>query len=128
MAVKIYAVLLHVSEKDLGTVLSALGGSSTLISVTATQESAAHPNKSPTKNFHFHGGKRNKGISGEDLALQVLGSSDRIFNMSEINHAFVQHGFAGNSASPVLSRLASVGKVRALGAGRFCLPGTTHKL
>ena len=133
MANRIYAVTLHVAEANLGTVLSALAGSSSLVSVVPTQKTAHLPSSSGSSapkesQSRFHGGKRDKGISGEELVLQTLGSSDRVFTATEISNAFVQHGFAGNSSSPVLSRLAASGKVRALGAGKFVLPGVTIKL
>ena len=138
MANRVYAVTLHVTENNLGTVLSALSGSSTLVSVVPTQKTAAHPNgpssssssadSSALVQHHYTNGKRNKGISGEELALEVLNSSERVFTLGEISNAFVQRGFAGNSSSPVLSKLASAGKVRALGAGKFCKAGLLLKL
>lgn len=124
---KVYEVRLHVTEHNLGTVLGALAGSSTLVSVTPTQETA-QARSEPMRVTRYQDGVRDKGISGKDLALQTLGSSARVFDMREIQNVFVNHKFAGNSASPVLSHLVREGKVRALGNGKFCLSGTAIKL
>lgn len=135
MPSKIYAVTLHVSEGNLGTVLSALAGSSTLVSVVPTEKTAAiksiairSSDSAEPKRFGYVGNKRNKGISGEDLALKTLASANRIFDIGEIFNAFTSAGFAANSASPVLSVLTRANKIRALGNGRFCALGTTVRV
>lgn len=126
MAAKVYAVLLHVPENHLGTVLSALSGSSTLVSVSPTVESA-QPERA-AKNFHFAHGVRLKGISGENLALEILSSEQRVFGITEINNKFVERGFARTSASPCLHKLGRDKKIRVLGASRYCALGVTLSL
>lgn len=131
MANRIYAVTFHVAEANLGTVVSTMVGSATLVSVvptkpaSSTDSSASSAPSSKTRNNHYANGIRNKGISGEQLLLKTLGEAERPMSLGEIVNAFVNHGFAGNSANPVLSIMTRTGKVRALGGGRFCLPGTT---
>jgi hypothetical protein len=125
---RVYAVLFHVSEDHLGTVLSTLSGASTLVSVTPTEKTVnkrASPKVHPDRETFYVGGKRNKGISGEDLVLQVLGSANRVFDSAEVRSKFVQHGFAANSCYSTMSKLVSEKKIRALGNSKFCLPGTT---
>ena len=96
MPAKVYAVTLHVTEGNLGTVLQTIVGSATLVSVVPTQETARSSGSSSSsgngeKHVHYVGGKRNKGISGEDLVMQTLGSSAKVFNMNEITNAFCSH-------------------------------------
>lgn len=129
---RIYAALFHVAENNLGTVLSTLSGSANLVSVTPTEKAVttqrASPKVHPDRESFYVGGKRNKGISGEDLVLQVLGSDNRVFDSAEVRSKFVQNGFAANSAYSTLSKLASEKKIRALGNSKFCLPGTTVRM
>jgi hypothetical protein len=134
MANKVYVVTLHVTETNLGTVLSALAGSSTLVSVVPTQETAsakpAPPGspRAPRPGPFYAGGKRNKGIKGEDLILETMGKEDRVYDALELANVFVQRGFARTSVYPQLSLLAKAGRVRSLGNGKFCLPGHLLKL
>ena len=125
---KVYSVVLHVSEKRLGTLLDAIAGSATLISATATTEVIETRAVSTGDTHHYVNGKRNKGISGEDLILKTLASSNKVFTTVEIENAFVQHGFAGKSYSPPLSKLVGAGKVRALGNAKYILPGVTIRM
>ena len=125
MAEKIYAVLLHVKENQVSTVLSALTGSSTLVSVAPTKEGADKPN-GYTRNYA--GGRRNKGITGYDLASQIFKDVKRVMTMSEVSQQFKSHGFAPNSASPALSRLVKEQKIRKLGGGKYIPAGVSIKL
>jgi len=132
MASKVYVVTLHVTETNLGTVLSALAGSSTLVSVVPAQETAKEASSGssagPRIGPYYVGGKRNKGIKGEDLILETMSKADRVYDAVELANVFVQRGFARTSVYPQLSMLAKAGKVRSLGNGKFCLPGHLVKL
>ena len=92
-------------------------------SAVAAPEEPAKP-----KQGHYRDGKRFKGISGDELAMQIVSSADRVFTLDEIAASFVEKGFAGNSASPVLSGLVREGKIRALGAGKYCRTGIVLKM
>lgn len=120
----VYAVLFHVDDKKLATVLGALQGSAQLVSVTPTEVEAPKA----TKEQYYTGGKRLKGISGEDLVLKVLGSEKRPFHRSELEKAFVTNGFAAKSYSPSLSKLMVDGKIVSAGPGAYALKGTVVHL
>ena len=128
MASNIFIVTLQVDARRLPTVLEALSGAATLVSVTPCQEAkVADPNLK--KEHFFRDGKRNKGISGHDLVLELLRSKDgKPTSFNDIAKAFVERGFVANSASPALSNLKKEGKIRALGNGRYVLAGTTIKM
>ena len=131
MANRVFAVLLHVNEDQLGTVLSTLSGSSTLVSVTPTEKVTkqwAPKAKQEPKSSFWTGGVRHKGITGEALVLQVMQSENRIWDSTELRSKFLQNNFAGNSAYSTLSKMASEKKIRSLGKGKFCLPGYTIHL
>ena len=126
MAAKVYAVLFHVTERDLGTVLSALSGSSTLISVTPT--TVADGDNGIKKQFRYAGGKKSKGITGDELALKILSSENRVFPLHELKNKFLEAGFAHTSAAPNFNKLAREKKIRALGDNKFCALGVTLRL
>jgi hypothetical protein len=119
------AVLLHVEQSRLATVLSALDGAATLVSVTPTTTAAAEASPPPRAPVaRYHNGTRDKGISGEDLVLKVLTECNGLASFTKFAEAFKSHGFAANSASPALSMACAANKVRALGGGQYALPGT----
>jgi hypothetical protein len=120
----VYLVTLHVGEKELPTILGAIAGSAKLVSVTPTEEAKA-PVK---KDQHYVDNKRNKGISGEELALQVLSREPRAFHIKELEAAFDKHRFSPTSVPPVLNRLVTDEKIRKVGTGSYCLKGTILKL
>lgn len=120
----VYAVLFHVDDKKLATVLGALQGSAQLVSVTPTEVEAPKA----TKEQYYVGGKRNKGISGQDLVLKVLGSAKRPFTNEELGKAFIENGFAEHSYSPSLTELVRAEKVVSAGRGTWALKGTVVHL
>ena len=124
---KVYAVLLHIDEKNLPTVLSAVAGSATLVSVTATIQEPAVEKATP-REFHYAHGKRDKGISGEDLVLEVLAQAGKPVTLTELEAAFVERRFSHNSVSPIIHKLLAAEKIRRVGTGSYCLPGTFIKM
>lgn len=137
MAQNVYLLSLHVAESKLGAVISALQGEATIVAVAPTKASGEPVARLPRQPMqatpsgtaqHYAGGKRNKGISGKELAMQILGSQPRPFAMSEIVAGFKERGFAETSAYPVTYDLVKAGKVRALGEGRYALPNTPLKM
>jgi hypothetical protein len=71
------------------------------------------------KPTRFVNGKKNKGVSGENLVIETLrsGSAD----LSELKRVFTHRGFAPTSASPTLSRMMRDGEVERGPHGRFKL-------
>lgn len=79
------------------------------------------------KTLRYANGKRNKGISGQALMLQVLTEAGRAMDIHEINDAFVARGFADRSASPLLSQLMHQGLVERRAKGVWALKnGAVH--
>ncbi len=118
----VYAVLFHVDDKKLATVLGALQGSAQLVSVTPTEVEA--PKAKITKDFGYAGGKRLKGISGVDLCLQVLEKAKGPITRQEIEAAFVDRGFAAGSAGPSIATLVRAGKAVSAGVNRYVIKGS----
>jgi hypothetical protein len=123
------SVTFHVESRKLPTVLEVVRGSATLVSVLPMTEEVSAPREASegSNGQRYHGGKRDKGISGESLVLKVLEQYTGLATFSQFAQAFEEHGFAKNSASPALSIAVAAQKVRALGGGRYCLPGTVIK-
>jgi hypothetical protein len=115
-------VILHVPVDKLSGVLNSDLTSSLIRSVRQLEEVQLK-----TRTHRFVNGVRNKGISGRDLALQVLGSAKRPFSYKELAETFQAKGFAPNSVSPVLSILVAEKKAQALGAGLYAMPGFKPK-
>jgi len=114
-----YAVLFHVSANSLPTVLEALKGSATLVSVTPTEEEKQKKQATRT----FVGGKRNKGIDGQEFAKQIINREERIYNLKEIEEEFVAKGFARTSAYSCLGKLVRKGEAVRAGQYKFARPG-----
>lgn len=142
MAKKVYVLTLHVPEDRLGTVIDTVAGTAQIVSIVPSKESAMPvgtnqphfarmqgalvEHHTMTRNRGYAGGRRNKGISGKDLAIQILSTTPvKIWEGKDIQRKFAEKGFAPSSASPNLTLLARDGKVRAWGNGRFSLPHVT---
>src|ERR1700692_788924 len=112
-----FEVILHVSSKVLPHLLSTVAPECKLVSVKPIT------GETTVREPRYANGKRNKGISGRDLTLKLLGAEKRAFSYRELAEAVQSHGFAANSVSPVLSNLVKEKKVKALGNGQYALPG-----
>jgi hypothetical protein len=77
-----------------------------------TMTEAQTPKKRYTNGF------RNKGISGEELLLQILANKKPVHYDIIVNQ-FVSNGFARNSASPVISRLLKENRIIRPSAGIY---------
>lgn len=132
MGVQLFDVVIRADARGMAQLLENLGNSK-LVNVHPVREEGAGAvttvasSKKP-RNFAYHAGKRNKGITGKELAMQVLTSENRVFDASELSTAFSKHNFAGNSVWAVLSTLANEGKVRKLGDGKYIASGNTIHL
>ena len=114
-----FDVTLRVSSARLATVLEALNGSATLVSVLPCTE--VTPKRARV--FAYAGGKRNKGISGSELLLDTMrqAGGQRIFKTSELTEAFTAKGFNKHSASPALSQARSAGLIESVSPGHWRL-------
>lgn len=98
----VYRVVCDVPGASLTTVLGVLEGSATIVKLEPVGDAPA-----PAKmNGHrYAGGRRNKGISGQDLVLKVCRAYRRPVSVEEMRAEFVKAGFAESSWSPVVSKL-----------------------
>ena len=127
MALKQYDVTIRTTADKLATILEVLlPASGTLMGIQPVED-AVTP-LPPKRNFHYANGKKKKGLTGEQLALQIISSANRTFSVSEVSKQFEGAGFAATSAGPSLSTLARKGKARRVGDGMYCAIGTTLKL
>lgn len=140
MGIQLFDVVLRCDARGLSKVLEHTNSSGTgvqlinLLPVREEQPSQptlmanALEKERLNKRMHYVGGKRNKGITGRNLALQLLRSENRMFYANELVEAFANKGFAGNSLWAVLSVLVKEGLVRKVGDGRYAAAGTTINL
>lgn len=140
---KLYEVTLRCTSAALANILGAIDGEAELMGVLPVAESAGAKGESAPPAWKAHdggnghiaplsskgkgtgnyyaGGKRNKGISGYALLLQVLGEADRTYSYSEIVNRFKAHGFAESSPSPLIYRAIKEGKIRNCGGSMYQL-------
>lgn len=98
-----YRVICDVPSAALTTVMGVLEGSAQIVEVRPVGEADGATGVRGGK--HYAGGKRNKGISGPDLALQILRKYRRPVSPAEMEREFKERGFAPSSWSPSVSRL-----------------------
>lgn len=72
----------------------------------------------------YANGKRDKGISGEDLMMQLLTEASAPVRNHDIKEMFELHGFAPSSASPVLAELKTRGVIESPAKGLWQLKKT----
>jgi hypothetical protein len=110
---KLFDVLIRCTDKRLPTILQACDGALELQWVKASEVEA--PPKTRAQQLHkqmnYVNGKRNKGISGAELAIELLTKAGGIVSYDKLAAGFAARGFAGNSVSPVLSQLRQIGVV-----------------
>lgn len=115
-----YKVTLRVPVKMLSTIMEVLDGEGVLISAVP-DEGVEVANGAKVRKNRYFGGRRSKGISGEELALQCL--KDGPQTEEAITPTFQSHGFAVNSVSAVLSKARRDNLVSRLTDGRWALFG-----
>lgn len=118
---KLYHVTLQCTDRKVPILLQATTDRDiTLVSVSPAPSTATsvapQQVRSPSR---YANGQRKKDISGHDLALEILRSAPRPFTYEEVVKAFTSHGFASNSASPVLSKLIREGLIRQINQGKW---------
>jgi hypothetical protein len=128
-----YRVVLAVDSHALATMMSLVEGSQDvkLVNVSDFADPAPLPPSPPAPVSHdtlaspkiksprFIGGRKNKGVSGENLVIETLrsGSAD----LSELRRVFTHRGFAPTSASPTVSKMLRDGDIERGAHGRFRL-------
>jgi hypothetical protein len=120
-----YPMTLEIPESDLGTVISQLVAAK--IKLGDVKDTGKLDERKSERKSGYAGGIRNKGISGRDLILKIMGSESKVWLGNEFSKKFVENGFAGGSWAPPMSELTRENKVRALGRGRYVLPGYVLK-
>jgi len=108
---KTYDLCVRVPAKTVGTILETLEGEVELLSVKATVEYHQH------KTMRYANGRRNKGITGKALALDLLKQGP--LTTAELKRAFELKGFAPQSSSPALSELLTEGKIKRTDTGVY---------
>jgi hypothetical protein len=87
-----------------------------------------HTNCKRGKDKHtrtYANGTRDKGISGEQALLEILGREPKAYFVDEIKVGFAARGFDRHSYSQYSTKLVREKKVRRLAKGWYCLPGIT---
>ncbi len=113
---KKYILTIRTEDIDIPTILQALAGSATLVSIVEDQVPAVLT----AKKSHYANGKRDKGISGVDLALDVLRRTPTVTTQM-FEQAFVERGFAAHSHSSAVHQLVQDGRAIKLGTGMWTL-------
>ena len=125
-----YRVILHVTSATLPTLLGTIdnAGGIRLVSVSDTEDREPLPPSPPPPARapepidvapHFVGGKRDKGIKGDELVLEVLRSGPA--SMEELRRAFVNRTFAPGSTGQYVSRLLKTQQIERRPNGRYAL-------
>jgi hypothetical protein len=125
-----YRVILHVTSATLPTLLGTIdnAGGIRLVSVSDTEDREPLPPSPPPPARapepidvapRFVGGKRDKGIKGDELVLEVLRSGPA--SMEELKRAFVNRAFAPGSTGAYLSKLMKAKQIERRPNGRYAL-------
>jgi len=131
-------VLRVASEEKLATVFGTVIGTAEMVTVVADTDqdhvmiprvktTAARPARDvpASQRKHYVGGVKNKGISTEALALQVItANTPKQTSLTEIQKAFESHDppFAPSGAAASCSVLVSQGKVVRIAQAIYALP------
>lgn len=103
---KTFEVTLRARGDRLDEILKLVARDYTLVSLK--EISSGEP--APVADSYFAGGKKNKGIKGEDLLLTLLWTGP--VTRAELSDSFVAHGFKATSASPCISNALAVKLIR----------------
>jgi hypothetical protein len=121
---KTYRVLLHVTGSMLPTLLSLIEDHDIrLVQVSDLADAEPLPPSPPpaprVATSRFVGGKRDKGIDGKTLVVQVLQSGPA--DLAELKRAFSHRNFAAASVAAYVSRMLRDGLIRRAAHGRYAL-------
>lgn len=101
----LFEMHLIVPPKLVGTIVELMSDEGIIVTM--------NPYKNSKKQIKVYaGGKRNKGISGEEAVLTILKDAGKPMTHQQVGKLMAsKFGFSANSSSPVLSRLAKGKKV-----------------
>ena len=112
-----YEVKFHVKDKiALSTLMSSVDSITDIELISALPIAKDKPRK---KIMRYANGKRNKGISGRSLVLQVLAKGQK--SEAQIAKAFKGRGFAPTSYTVAISALKAEKKIESLSGNLFKL-------
>lgn len=114
-----YTVALTVDPKALPILLGVIEGYKGIVLVGMTLNGEAKAAAESVNRKGYVGGKRDKGIRGDDLLVELL--SNGKMKLSVIQRQFASRGFALTSASPILSKLIAAKKVMRVGSSEYRL-------
>lgn len=109
-----FLVVLRVAEDKLPLILDTIRGSCELVETKA--EAVAPPRRKP----RYMNGRKNKGVSGESLLIELVTAYGRIHE-DDLRSKFVERGFAPASASSTATKMRSAGLVERDPAGYWHL-------
>jgi hypothetical protein len=114
-------VTLRIDAMDLPSVLDVLRGTAALVNVAVAPDDLPNGLSTPRAAPRYANGKRNKGISGDDLLIELMATApiSRKFSTDELGNSFVARGFARHTASPTLSRAFARGLVALVKPGTY---------
>lgn len=102
---KMFEVRIRTDAQLLPAFIELIRGEATLVSVTEVPSE-----KQKRHNHQYVNAKRDKGITSNKLALELLANDPMPFE--KITEAFIKRGFASSTTQPTLSTLRRDGKVK----------------
>jgi hypothetical protein len=141
MTMATYRVILHVSSSELSTLLQTIDSTAgiRLVGVSDTADPmplppsppppphvpAPEPKPTDVTPRRYVDGKRDKGIKGDELVLEVLRSGPA--SMGELKRAFVNRAFAAGSTGTYVSRLMKAKQIGRTSHGRYTLSASNGR-
>ena len=107
-----FEMKLIVPTKLVGAVVELMEGEGIIVHMAPfVEENKTKPRKGSGQ--HYAGGKRDKGISGNEAVMAILKESKLALTAEQVGKKMAERwGFSANSASPVLSKLQADKKVK----------------
>lgn len=115
-----YRITCDVPTSGLTTVMQVLEGAGTIVEVRQAPAATSEPGK-PPRQMKYAGGKKNKGISSQDLVVELCSQKKRAVTREELTATFVARGFSANSVSPAVSQLTAAKRIAVDDRGRVTL-------
>lgn len=116
---KMFEVRIQTHAQLLPAFIELISGEATLVSVTEVPASPLTTKGKIRQRHHYTNAKKDKGISGEDLAIELLSNGPMPYEKMAL--AFGARGFAPATASAILSIMKKEGKAENQGHGIWSL-------
>lgn len=117
MASNKFRVIYITEEAQLGDLIKAVAPTSGIV-----LESVSKIGEHTGVKHRYAGGKKNKGISAEDLVIKLLSAKKTPTSFAVLQQGLVEVGFSPNSLGATLSRMKNEGKVVKVGNSDWALP------